>query len=99
MHATSVAMPLMKFALGEVKRRGTHSTVELLQRRSQAVPAARRSGSSAAELPTADLEELVRVLQRSENHLLATRVLYGSWCSSDKKAQVCLYIFCWSRVS
>ena len=35
-----------------------------------------------------DLEDLVGVLQRSENHLLAVRMLLSSWHLSDKKAQL-----------
>lgn len=52
----------------------------------------RRSAShsrSASSAETAsDLEDLVRILQRSENHLLASRILLGSWHSSQSKAQL-----------
>lgn len=37
-----------------------------------------------------DVEELVVVLQKSENHLLAARVLLGSWHISSSKSEVCV---------
>jgi hypothetical protein len=35
-----------------------------------------------------DIEQLVGILQRSENHLLAIRVLLTSWASYASKKQV-----------
>jgi hypothetical protein len=86
MQASAVAMPLMKFAFGEIKRRGRHSTTDISQLRAQGGGAVGGVGGSATAAP--DLDDLVRILQRSENHLLATRVLYGSWHNSQPKAQV-----------
>lgn len=75
MQASVVALPLMKYAFGEVRRRSL----------AQSVSSAKDSAETAS---APDLEDLVRVLQRSENHLLATRVLYGSWFHGQYKAQV-----------
>jgi hypothetical protein len=77
MQASVVALPLMKYAFGEVRRRSL----------AQSASSARTSAETAS---APDLEDLVRVLQRSENHLLATRVLYGSWFHGQYKAQVCM---------
>lgn len=40
------------------------------------------------EMSSSDLDPLVTVLQRSENHLLATRVLLGTWYNCASKSQV-----------
>ena len=90
MQASAVAMPLMKFAFGEMKRRSLHSSLEHLHR---GTARSRKVNSSGVDNSAADLQDLVRVLQRSENHLLATRVLYSSWFVHVNKAQVFIYIF------
>jgi len=96
MHASTIALPLMKFAFGEIQRRERHYSV-LLDKDSSAkkVPIVSKNSSRASSsyLPVLsqqapDLEELVRILQSSENHILATRILYSSWHSSAQKAQV-----------
>lgn len=99
MHASTIALPLMKFAFGEIQRRERHYSV-LLDKDPSAnkVPIVSKNSSkafssSSSYLPVLsqqapDLEELVRILQSSENHILATRVLYSSWHSSAQKAQV-----------
>ncbi len=86
MQASAVAMPLMKFAFGELKRRSTHAVQERRQKGGGKIAAA--AARSAAELPAPDLDDLVRVLQRTENHVLATRILYGSKHNGTSKAQV-----------
>lgn len=98
MHASTIALPLMKFAFGEIQRRERHYSV-LLDKDPSAnkVPIVSKNSSralsSSSYLPVLsqqapDLEELVRILQSSENHILATRILYSSWHSSAQKAQV-----------
>jgi hypothetical protein len=81
MQASAVAMPLMKFAFGELKRRSTQA----FQHKSAGKTATARG---AADLAAPDLDDLVRVLQRTENHVLATRILYGSKHNGTGKAQV-----------
>ena len=68
--------------LGHVLR---YSAAEIRRRMSGTVSLIGTGSASAAAL---DLEELVCVLQRSENHLLAVRVLLSSWHLSDIKAQL-----------
>lgn len=75
MQPSAVVKPLMKYALSEVRRRNTQTMSGVV-------------AGKGAEASGADLEELVGVLQRSENHLLATRVMFSSWVSSANKAQV-----------
>ncbi|KAJ1440254.1 hypothetical protein B484DRAFT_476719 [Ochromonadaceae sp. CCMP2298] len=75
MQASVVAMPLMRYALGEVQRRGGGTGAY-----------SGPSGSNVGGGAPADLEDLVRILQRSENHLLATRILFGSRHNSAAKA-------------
>jgi hypothetical protein len=77
MQASVVAMPLMKFAIGEVKRRSASTT-----NRKQV------SAASPTHNAAPDLKDLVSVLQSRENHLLATRILYSSWHLSDDKTKV-----------
>jgi hypothetical protein len=84
MQASAVAMSLMKFAFGELKRRSTHSVLDRQRGGGGKAVAAR----GAAELAAPDLDDLVRVLQRTENHVLATRILYGSKHNGPSKAQV-----------
>lgn len=93
MQASSVAMALMKYSVGEVKRRGRHSSAELRNAQSNRLGRNQMKGAATTSMgawdqPAADLEDLVRVLQRSENHLLATRVLYSSWHNGPAKSQV-----------
>ena len=84
MQASAVAMPLMKYSFAEIKRRSVART-----------KSSSSSGNTGPiiEASAADLEDLVRILQRSENHLLATRILLGSWHSSQSKAQVLNLVF------
>lgn len=99
MQASAVAMSLMKYSVGEVKRRGRHSSAELRTAQRSHKPTARATaaGGSASsgvwDQPAVDLEDLVRVLQRSENHLLATRILYSSWHNGPAKSEVLWYPF------
>ncbi len=79
MQASAVAMPLMKYSFAEIKRRSVART--------KSTSSSGHTGP-ITEASAADLEDLVRILQRSENHLLATRILLGSWHSSQSKAQV-----------
>lgn len=92
MQASAVAMALMKYSVGEVKRRGRHSSAELRssqhKTKTKKGTAVTAPSSSAWDQPAVDLEDLVRILQRSENHLLATRVLYSSWHNGPAKSQV-----------
>lgn len=90
MQASAVAMPLMKYSFAEIKRRSVART-----------KSSSFSGNTGpiSEASAADLEDLVRILQRSENHLLATRILLGSWHSSPSKAQVHLsLIICYFEI-
>ena len=68
--------------LGHVLR---YSAAEIRRRLSTIASTTGTANGNAAAL---DLEELVCVLQRSENHLLAVRVLLSSWHLSDTKAQL-----------
>ena len=99
MQASTIALPLMKFAFGEIQRREKHSSVDPSSSRSAGSKGTSRGvhtntstsgGSSLSVLnqQAPDLEEVVRILQSSENHILATRILYSSWHSSLQKAQV-----------
>lgn len=69
----SALPPLLRFAMREVQRRTATKTT----------PAT----SSKPALVTNDLDDLVGLLQRSENHMLALRVLLCSWVSSNAKCQ------------
>lgn len=77
MQSGVVTMPLMKYAFGEIQRRKPSNAAAALT-------------ATRAQNPTGapDLEELVQVLQRAENHLLAARVLFSTWNNSPAKAQV-----------
>ena len=66
--------------LGHVLR---YSAAEIRRRMSGTV-----SFTGTTNAAALDLEELVCVLQRSENHLLAVRVLLSSWHLGDTKAQL-----------
>ena len=88
MQPQTVVLPLMKFAFGEIKRKETHSYIK----KSNSVHKmnSNNNGNNVVEQHAPDLEEIVRILQRSENHLLAVRILYGSWHNSSFKAKVSL---------
>jgi hypothetical protein len=100
MHASTIALPLMKFAFGEIQRRERHYSVLLdkdpsankvpiiSKNSSRVLSSSSSSHLSVLSQQAPDLEELVRILQSSENHILATRILYSSWHSSAQKAQV-----------
>jgi hypothetical protein len=71
-----ILAPLLKFVVAEVRRRGTlESSVR------------GENDDESAEI-AADVEDLVGVLQRSENNMLAVRVLLGSWHMSSAKTEV-----------
>lgn len=86
MQPQTVVLPLMKFAFGEIKRREIHSYIK--QSNHNTVVINKSNNNNIIEQHAPDLEEIVRILQRSENHLLAARVLYGSWHNSSFKAKV-----------
>jgi len=95
MQASTIALPLMKFAFGEIQRREKHSILDASANKVSGTRGSSRilGNSSSGYLSVLsqqapDLEELVRILQASENHILATRILYSSWHSSAQKAQV-----------
>jgi hypothetical protein len=46
------------------------------------------NNSNNVNIVTADVENLVKVLQRYENHNLALRVLYRTWTNDMNKSQV-----------
>eukprot|EP01034_Spumella_vulgaris_P036472 gene36472-44984_t len=77
MQPANVVKPLMKYALMEVRRRSVHTPGATSQSKDD-----NTSGAIAG-----DVRELIEVLQKSENHLLATRVMYASWSASAKKAE------------
>jgi hypothetical protein len=65
--------PILKYAAAEMKRRLYMTVTNVID----------------SSCPIAvDLEELVGVLQRSENHMLALRVLLSSWHVSNSKAEL-----------
>ena len=68
--------PLLLFLMAEVKRRLMPDT----------------DTDTDTPPPSQDIEHLVGILQRSENHLLAIRVLLTSWASYPSKKQVSLYM-------
>ena len=70
-----IIVPLIKYALNEIKRRNSYSKTADVYKE--------EVFDSAA-----DLNELTLILQRSENHLLAIRALYISWNFSTTKSQV-----------
>lgn len=68
-----ILSPILKYAAAEMKRRLYMTVTTVIN----------------SSCPIAiDLEELVGVLQRSENHMLALRVLLSSWHVSDLKAEL-----------
>jgi hypothetical protein len=73
----SVLGLVLRYSAAEVKRRMTATTA-----------AAAKTPSEGQDEIASDLEELVCTLQRSENHMLAVRVLLSSWHLSDAKAQL-----------
>lgn len=99
MSSSKVLGPLMKFCMKEMQRR--KSPISNGSRASAVIASrvtAKGKSSATADRPSAtpmftmpfatDVEELVAVLQKSENHLLATRVLLGSWHISSSKSEV-----------
>jgi hypothetical protein len=78
MSANRVLPCLMKFCLKEIKRRNMYEESFLADHNNNTLPT--------------DLNELATVLQRSENHMLALRILLTSWHTSLSKSQV-LYTF------
>jgi hypothetical protein len=74
----SVLGLVLRYSAAEVKRRMTATTAA----------AATKTPSEGQDEIASDLEELVCTLQRSENHMLAVRVLLSSWHLSDAKAQL-----------
>jgi hypothetical protein len=78
MQPNAVVKPLMKYALMEVRRRSVHS----------AGSTAKDAQQHDSGVIASDVKELIEVLQKSENHLLAARVMYASWSASAKKAEV-----------
>lgn len=72
MSSNTVFKPLINYILHEIKRRSSHSTNL-------------NSGNNAN---ASDVEELVAILQRSENHMLAERVLYSTWHISKLKGNL-----------
>jgi hypothetical protein len=73
----AVLGPLLKHALREVQRKSVNSIIAQFPH---------RSVKDVDEAP--DIEEFVGILQRSENHMLAVRVLFSSWHASNMKAQL-----------
>lgn len=73
----AVLGPLLKHALREVQRKSVNSIIAQFPH---------RSIKDADDAP--DIEEFVGILQRSENHMLAVRVLFSSWHTSNLKAQL-----------
>jgi len=66
--------PLLRFAAAEVKRRLTHQAVVTVPAgggKKGAAAAGHHGGDGGV---AADLDDIVGVLQRSENHLLALKV-------------------------
>jgi hypothetical protein len=76
MSASLIWGPLLRYILMETKRR-------------EGAGAAAGTGGEgrAADLPE-DIEKLVTTLQRSENHLLAARVILSTWSAYQGKKQV-----------
>ena len=103
---TAVLGPLMKYAMKEVQRRSSFFTAAaagsggsgsaMLTPRADAAglggSVGRRAASAVAAAAATDVEELAEVLQRSENHMLAIRMLLSSWHSSPTKSQVGLLL-------
>lgn len=90
MSPSTVLAPLMKFSLKEVQRRSA-----FFSPMASATSASGEVLTAAVQLYPVDMEDLVGLLQRSENHMLASRVLLSSWHHSEAKAQVrsCNFIF------
>lgn len=78
----SVLGLVLRYSAAEVRRRmtATASTATAI--------ATAKSSSEGQDEIASDLEDLVCALQRSENHMLAVRVLLSSWHLSDAKAQL-----------
>lgn len=71
MSPESALMPLLKYVLKEVQRRGLSTP---------------GTKSDVPEITNSlDVEELAIVLQKSENHILAVRSLLSSWCRYGNK--------------
>jgi hypothetical protein len=75
MSAAMIWGPLLRYILMETKRRDC---------------ATGASHDSLTQLPTAadDIDKLVTTLQRSENHILAARVILSTWSGYQGKKQV-----------
>ena len=90
--STAILGPLIKFILKESQRRRNTTTI----------PGGSGFGVGSISVTAAgtDVEDLVAVLQRSENHILACRVLLFSWLTNVSKAQVlpCCLVFSCCRV-
>jgi hypothetical protein len=75
----SVLGLVLRYSAAEVKRRMTSTAT---------ASTSTKKPSEGQEEIASDLEDLVCALQRSENHMLAVRVLLSSWHHSDAKAQL-----------
>ena len=73
----AVLGPLLKHAMREVQRKSVNSIIAQFPH---------RSIKDVDDAP--DIDEFVGILQRSENHMLAVRVLFSSWHTSNLKAQL-----------
>jgi hypothetical protein len=80
MPSSTVFKPLINYILHEIKRRSSHSTNLTYNNSTNKIS---NSATNAS-----DVEELVEILQRSENHMLALRVLYRTWHISKLKGNL-----------
>eukprot|EP01036_Dinobryon_divergens_P030754 gene30755-40048_t len=88
MASSSVLVPLLKFITKESQRRNTKQSPG--QGHGRGVTTSTIKGvttTPSQELTQLDVDELVAVLQKSENHILAIRVMLGSWSSGSSKSQ------------
>ena len=88
MSADTVLGPLLKFILKEIQRRGGVETSGHVL--SDKKNSSRKLESLSSGDSSSDLEDLIQILQKSENYILMIRALLSSWCSYDNKAKVIL---------
>ena len=75
--------PLLKYILMETKRREDLTLIDLnLQHHNQQL-----------QQQPDDVEKLINILQRSENHILASRIIQSTWSAYHGKRQVIINIF------
>ena len=100
MSSSRVLVPLMKFCLKEIQRRhmllllpysfnnNNNNNINTNNNENNAEKSITTAATEAITSDIKDVEELILILQRSENHILTLRVLFGSWSIHPLKSQL-----------